>query len=297
MFTKVLVGVDGEQGGRDAIALAKQLGGPEASIALAHVYGAGLMPGAGAALLLAAELEESEELLERERSTAVPDAQVFTCANHSIGRALHGLAEQEGFELIVIGACRHRLIGRLLLGNDAIGTLGGAPCAVAVAPPGYAEHPSRLRTIGVGYDGSPQSEQALNAALQLRARSADSEIRALTVIPLRSMAYGQERAAQWPEAAVQLSEDQIRRLGGLKHVKGDVVFGEPSDELMIFGEQVDVLIIGSHSHGAAGRLLHGSTSHRLARHVPCPLLVLRASAANLAANSTAEVVQCSTTSS
>jgi nucleotide-binding universal stress UspA family protein len=39
MFDKVIVGVDGQQGGSDAIALAEQLAAPGASLTLAHVYG------------------------------------------------------------------------------------------------------------------------------------------------------------------------------------------------------------------------------------------------------------------
>jgi|ERR1019366_10823383 hypothetical protein len=41
MFANVVVGVDGRQGGRDAIALARQLAAPDAAITLAHVYGGG----------------------------------------------------------------------------------------------------------------------------------------------------------------------------------------------------------------------------------------------------------------
>jgi len=37
VFSNVLVGVDGRQGGRDAIALAKQLAAPDGQIALAHI--------------------------------------------------------------------------------------------------------------------------------------------------------------------------------------------------------------------------------------------------------------------
>lgn len=47
MFTKVLVGVDGEQGGRDAVALAARLADEDASTRLVNVFGAGLRPGKG----------------------------------------------------------------------------------------------------------------------------------------------------------------------------------------------------------------------------------------------------------
>jgi len=38
MFRQIVVGVDGQEGGRDAIALAKSLLAPEGELTLAHVY-------------------------------------------------------------------------------------------------------------------------------------------------------------------------------------------------------------------------------------------------------------------
>jgi hypothetical protein len=63
------------------------------------------------------------------------------------------------------------LLGRLLLGDDACATLDGAPCAIAIAPHGYAEIPSPLDAIGVGYDGSSESEHALLTARELANRA------------------------------------------------------------------------------------------------------------------------------
>ena len=48
MFKKVLIGVDGRDGGRDAIALAQNLGGPRAHYVLANVVSGSLSSGAGA---------------------------------------------------------------------------------------------------------------------------------------------------------------------------------------------------------------------------------------------------------
>ena len=53
MFTKVLVGVDGRDGGRDAIALAADLGGPRAHYVLANAV-ATAVPGRAGAFTLAA---------------------------------------------------------------------------------------------------------------------------------------------------------------------------------------------------------------------------------------------------
>ncbi len=45
LFDRVLVGVDGREGGRDAIALARKVAAPNAEIPLAHVYGGRTMGG------------------------------------------------------------------------------------------------------------------------------------------------------------------------------------------------------------------------------------------------------------
>jgi nucleotide-binding universal stress UspA family protein len=273
MFGSVLVGVDGAQGGRDAIALAAQLADQDATMTLVNVVGAGLMPGSGSALLLSAELDRSRRLLAAEQEAAAPRAELIPCADRSVGHALHGLAERHEAELIVIGTCRHGLLGRVLLGNDTIAALNGAPCAVAIAPAGYAVRAHPLGVLGVGYDGSPESEHALATARKLAPRL-HGTVRALSVIPLQSIPYGEPIAENWPDAAKRLMDERRRELGVLADVEGDITYGNPSEELVAFGELVDLLIVGSRSYGPVGRLLQGSTSNQLARRARCPLMVL-----------------------
>jgi nucleotide-binding universal stress UspA family protein len=282
MFTKVLVGVNGEQGGRDAIALAKQLAHPDANIALAHVYGAGLMPGAGAALLLAAEREEAERLLERERRAAAPRAQVITCADHSIGRGLHLVAEAKGFDLIVIGASRHGFFGRVLIGNDAIATVNDAPCPVAIAPYGYALNPRPLSRLGVGFDGTSEARQALAAARHIAARDG-STIQAVLVLPLQSRPYGGPGRHRWADIAEQVPEDDRHRFDDLRDIDAEVRYGNPDEELERFSETLDLLIVGSGKYGPVRRILHDRVSRDLVRHSACPLLVLVGRAAEATA--------------
>jgi nucleotide-binding universal stress UspA family protein len=278
MFSKVLVGVDGERGGRDAVALAARLADEDASTWLVNVFGAGLMPGTGTALLLSAELEESRRLLDREREAVASEVETLCCADHSIGHALHVLADRHHADLIVIGACRRGFLGRMLLGNDTIAALNGAPCAVAVAPFGYADQANPFDVLGVGYDGSPESEHALAAARALAPRL-QSTVKALSVISLQSIPYGEPIAQNWPEAVKRLMDGGRRRVRQLEDVDGDVSYGDPSEQLVSFGDHVDLLIVGSRGYGPVGRLLHGSTSNQLARRARCPLLVLPRSVA------------------
>ncbi len=64
------------------------------------------------------------------------------------------------------------------------------------------------------------------------------------------------------------------RIDALEGVTGDVVYGDPSEELAGFAKDVDLLIVGSRANGPIGGLLSGSTSTYLARRSPSPLIVL-----------------------
>jgi nucleotide-binding universal stress UspA family protein len=170
------------------------------------------------------------------------------------------------------------LLGRVCLGNDTLAALNGAPCAVAIAQMGYAATAHHLSSIGVGYDGSPESEHALAAARELAGRHG-STIKALSVVSVQNIPYGDPIAEDWPDVAKHLMHDELRRLRSLEDVEGDVSYGEPSEELAQFSEDLDLLIVGSRSYGSLGRLMNGSTSNYLADRGRCSLVVLPRSAA------------------
>ncbi len=162
MFENVIVGVDGRPNGRDAIALGSRLLGAEGKLTLANVQGGAFNPThASTPGRLTEEREASCEMLERERADAEVQAELVSYVASSPGRGLHDLAEQQRADLLVVGSCSRGPIGRVLIGDDTRTSLNGAPCAVAVATRGYGDHPLPIATIGVGYDGSPESEIAL----------------------------------------------------------------------------------------------------------------------------------------
>ncbi len=271
MFDNVLIGVDGRQGGRDAIALAKQLAAPGADLALAHVYDWPVWRNNGLASLI--ELDQASEILTAERRSGEIEASLVTASCFPPARGLHELALQRAADLLVVGSSRHALLGRALMGDDAKGSLNGAPCAIAIAPPGYTQFHRELRVIGVGYDSSPESKQALTAARELAGRHG-AAVKALWVVSLQDVRDARPIPADWPETAesmVSRCRDQIHRLDG---IDGDAVYGGPREELTELSGSVDLLIVGSRGYGPMYRLLHGSVSAYLLRHVACPLLVL-----------------------
>ena len=273
MFDNVLIGIDGEQGGRDAIALARLLATPRATLALAHVtdawHGAlrSVVPGR-----TAQDQRAAGQLLERERSAAGVDAQLLVTSSTSPARGLHELAEERVADLLVLGSCRRGALGRATLGNDTRAGLDAAPCAVAVAPHGYAAVAQPFMRIGVGYDGSPESDSALAAARSL-ARRSGAAIRALHVVGAPNHMYtgNAPPAGEGVEVLVRAAQADMRALTG---VHGEAVYGIPNEDLASFSRAVDLLVIGSRSYGPARFLIGGRTTVHLLAHSRAPVLVL-----------------------
>ena len=97
--------------------------------------------------------------------------------------ALQRVAERER-DLVVVGSSHHGPLGHVLLGDVAASALHHAPCAIAVAPRGYAAHDGAVRTIGVGFDGGEESQAALKLAAGL-AKKLGAEIAILYVLATR----------------------------------------------------------------------------------------------------------------
>lgn len=275
MYTSVVVGIDGTEGGRDAVAAAEVLAPEHTLLALAHVrvLEAPALRGYSAAFD-AETREESRRLLAAEQERLATFAETLSVMGADVGAGLHDAAESRGADLLVVGSCHRSAVGRVLVGDDTRAALHGAPCAVAVAPRGYGKREPHPQIIGVAYDGSPQSEVALAHARAL-AQAIGATVRALHVIALR--VYG---AGGWAPAVVEDAEAHIARarqqLGDLGDAELSVVIGTSGEELAAFSETVDVLICGSRHNGIVKRVALGSTSDYLARHCACPLIVTTA---------------------
>jgi nucleotide-binding universal stress UspA family protein len=280
MFKNVLVGVDGSPNGHDAIALARRLADSDGKLTLAHVHSGALNPlNAVQRDLLREDREASAKLLEAELAVAEVDARLESVEASSPAGGLHRLAEQQGADLLVVGSCRHGVLGRAMLGDDARASLNGAPCAVAVAARGYAEAPTPLARVGVAYNGSPESRAALSFAQRLGAAQRAS-VEALEVVSIPTMALGGIMFPYVGDTMKTLLDEALARMQALPDVAGSAVYGLSGEELATFSDQLDVLVVGSRGYGPVKRLVLGSTSDHLARHARCSLLVLPRAARN-----------------
>jgi len=274
MFKNTLVGVDGRPNSRDGIALASRLTDPDGALTLAHVHAGRLRPThAVSPALIRDEAQTASKLLEDERAAADVQARIVRIEALSPGRGLHGQAEEQDADLLVVGSCRHGVLGRAMLGDDTRAALNGAPCAVAIAPVGYANEPKEIARIGIAYNGSPESRQALAVARELATQTGAS-LHALEVVSIPTFAYAGVVAPTAGDGLDEMLEEANARLGKLTDIEGRAAYGLAGEELAAFGDEVDLLIVGSRGYGPLRRLMLGSTSDYLQRHARCPLLVL-----------------------
>jgi nucleotide-binding universal stress UspA family protein len=275
MFENVLVGVDGRTGGHDAIALAQTLASRDARLAFVNVRVGRTNPvHALARGVVDEERDASNRLLRHARAQAAVDAALVSVEAASPARGLHEEADARDADLIVVGSCARGAFGRVMLGDDASAALNGAPCAVAIASAGFHEKAGRLEKLGVAFNGTPESEAALELARGL-ARESGASILALEVVHLSAYTYGGLIAPPLMSDAIEAMLGQAaERMQSIAGADGRTRYGLAGEELAAFGDEVDLLIVGSRSYGPLRRLVTGSTASYLERHARCSLLVL-----------------------
>lgn len=148
----------------------------------------------------------------------------------------------------------------------------------AQADPGSLE----IRRVLLATDLSPTSELATDWAFDLAARNQAALLIVSVIDPRELILPGGgfrlrvDQVRERREAVAQRLVERGRRVG--VPVTFLVWTGEPGESIVAAAEAegVDVILVGAHSRGTLGRLLMGSVSEHVARHAPCPVLIVRA---------------------
>jgi nucleotide-binding universal stress UspA family protein len=281
MYGKIIIGYDGSPQAEDALALAKLLADATGA-SLTAVTVLQFDPIWGGRDIHFQEADaEAKARLERAAASSGADAELV--ATSSPGRGLHDLAERLHADLVVLGSAKHGTTGQILAGSVAMSLLHGSPCAVAIAPHGYADQaPDRIAEVTLGYDGEAESKVALHDAIDL-ARASGAPVKLVAVAEPSPIGYGKGAGAgQGRHELDQAIHDIMRRrldealasVPGDVTVEGTLVDGDPAKSLGQIGvEDGGVLVVGSRGYGPLRRVLLGSVSTELTRTAPCPVIV------------------------
>jgi nucleotide-binding universal stress UspA family protein len=280
----LIVGVDAGDRSRDAIALAKQLAvGFPGRLLVVYVHTLQeldlLMTGSRVEEVEATVAADAKTKLDAVRAVAaemgVSDVQLRKDSSAAAG--LHEEAVARSASLVVLGSSNRSVLGRVLPGGTADRLLSGSPVPVAVAPHGYADREAARALIGVGFDGSPEAQQAAEWAADLANRSSASlqvlavHTRLMFGSVVAGGAYGTTTVNQVMAEQLQSETEQ---LAAALSAEPRVFRGEAGKALVEHSESLDLLVLGSRGYGPLKSVLLGSVSSYVLRHAGCPVLVV-----------------------
>ena len=178
---------------------------------------------------------------------------------------------------IVLGSRGRGGFAGALLGSVSTHVAGRVHCPVVVV---RDDHRPVLGEIVVGVDDSPQSEPALAYAFR-QAEARGSVLRVLHAwqLPVHAFApevvYGMDEARTAQYQVVRDRLETFRKDYPEVTVVEDVQQGQPVQRLTDASARADLLVVGSHGHGALGAMLLGSVSRGVLHHVRCPVAIVR----------------------
>jgi nucleotide-binding universal stress UspA family protein len=258
------VGVDGNPGERDAVVLGSALA--RATRAQLILIAAHVEPYLRFAMPMPEEAgwnslhKQAWTRVARTRDSLAPAARIEVQADVFEWRALDHVVRLTHADLLVVGSARDAREGRVRLGRHAGELQDHLERPLAIAPRGMRDREdARLERIGVGFDGEPESQAALDLAGSIAA-AAGAEL------VVRGVAAEQEQAGL-ADAALAAA----RTTGARTQI--DVTPGRATDALYQLCERVDLVVIGSSRSGSPGRIVLGRTGHALVRDAPSPMLV------------------------
>jgi nucleotide-binding universal stress UspA family protein len=290
IFHSVIVGFDGSEQARDALALGAALTAADGELLVCCVHRFNM---------LSAQIDITEPRLDR--------AAAELCAKEAV-RLLHGpfkvgsvlvegagaalmlqrVVSQRDADLLVLGSSHRGAAGRVLLGSVTEEALHLAHGPVAVAPVGYRRRSAdaRLARIAVGYDLASPPENALVAAAAL-AEQEGAELRVVAVADTDTTVAA--RASGGLSYAALLSARRGAGQEGLAHAlaglpedlsaSSEVRDGEAAEKLLEVTHGVDLLVLGSSGGGFIRRMALGSVCDAVVRAAACPVLVMSATEA------------------
>ena len=286
MYSDLIIGYDGSDAGRDALALGRRLAlatGARPTVLFAYAYTATAdIRDSGEDF---AWTEAAHRVLDDARAmlSDVPDVAYQAVVERSAADALHSVAETAEAAVLVLGSTHRSGLARIAPGTTADQILQAAPCAVAVAPAGYARRPDTppLGLIAAAVDGGAESARVARLAAKI-ARRAEATLRLITVVERHDTAgplhTGGPGSASIADAARELATDTLERAtaeaGEELRIERRACEGDAASELINQSGDLDLLVIGSRGFGPLRRIVPGSTGAKVLRAAECPVLVL-----------------------
>ncbi|ADB61954.1 UspA domain protein [Haloterrigena turkmenica DSM 5511] len=280
MFERILVPTDGSGPANAALEYAGEIAAEEqVTVHVLHVVDPD-------------EEDDADELLAESREWAGgTDATVIDEKRTGEPRkAILEYAANNGIDAIVMGTRGRRGVGRLLLGSVTESVVRDATVPVLVVR-GASEVKRRypFETILVPTDGSVHAEVALERALAI-ARHDDATVHVLSVVDVTPAAIDDRndlRLERLENYARDVVDDAIAAAEKSSvDTVSTVQYGSIDKQIRTYADEIDadLIVMGTHGRSGLDRLLLGSATERVLRTAKTPVLTVRASTDDRAAD-------------
>jgi len=202
-----------------------------------------------------------------------------------------GVAQEVEADLIVMATHGRKGLGKLFLGSTAEKVLEHTPCPVLLVNPGKQQGPvapSEIESMLLPTDFSEAAGDAAPLAFEL-AISAGAKLTLFHCVeqdvPPPYYAAGITSIFELNDEVLNVARQQLARLvpesmaDDLEH---DFVIreGRSAFELVHFARESgsDLIVMATHGYSGIEQALVGSTTNRVVRNAPCPVLVVRSKA-------------------
>jgi nucleotide-binding universal stress UspA family protein len=282
MSKNIIVAAFGDgEASRDAVALGIALARvEEAELVLAGIWASPL--GAGDSLYEGVVRGQIERELGVLRELVPQDVhpRIAVRGATSVVRGLHRIVGGNHHDVLVFSAADLTRHGH---GNLALEAIHDAPCAVAVAPAGYAQQQHALGPdVAVAWVDSAEADAALEAGVRYTEHGGGTlRIVQVLAFPYRfsdqpwvdtsGTEHWLESARPEAEASLQLA---VERVGGRVPVATELRDGYSGRELAEASRDCAMIVTGSRGYGAVRRLVLGSTTADLLREATVPVVTL-----------------------
>jgi nucleotide-binding universal stress UspA family protein len=198
------------------------------------------------------------------------------------------VVEEKKINLVVAATRGRSGFKRLILGSVTERLMRTLSCPLLVVrSPGHEfvspeAHKVRLQKILVGCDFSPDSGRAFDYGLSL-AQEFQAELHLVNVIepPVQPNLIREETLVSgeiqqdYHDMLIQKLKDMVPEEAANWCIpQTSIIEGQPFDELIKYADtrDIDMIVLGVRGHGLVKTLFLGSTTDRVIRDAPCPVL-------------------------